>query len=300
MLAAFGVTASADAAVRVAASIKPVHSLVAAVMEGVDGPELIIQGTTSPHSFSLRPSDARNIQQAELIFMVEDALETSLAGGIDSLGRDARVVKLFHAEGLLRLPRRVSATFEGRDHEGQRGNDAHGDEAMDMHIWLDPINAQTMVRAIAETLSAADAENSATYTANAKAVIDRLDGLIASIDAEVAGVRDRNFIVLHDAYQYFENRFGLLASGAAWISPERSPGARRILELRELVGRAEVVCVLTDLQYDSQIAEVIIEGQQVRTGAADPLGADLDVGPELYFMLLRGMAATFTECLADP
>ena len=299
LAAAFAVTSAAGAAVRVVASIKPVHSLVAAVMLGAGEPDLIIQGATSPHAFSLRPSDARNIQNADIIFMIGDALESSLAGSIDTLGRNARVVRLFEIDGLMRLPLREGETFEGHDHEGEGSEDALEGETLDMHVWLDPVNARTMVRAIADALSSADAGNAATYTANAEAVIGRLDTLLERIDADMDSVRGRPFIVLHDAFHYFESRFGLIAAGAALVSPDRPPGARRIMALRGLVSNLDVVCVLTDPQFDSRLAGVITEGTSARLGQVDPLGAELDGGPDLYFNLLNDMAASFRDCLAE-
>ena len=293
------VMCTANAEVRVVASIKPVHSLVAAVMAGAGAPELVIEGATSPHTYSLRPSDARNIQNAQIIFMVGDALETSLASSIETLVRDARVVRLFEVDGLMRLPLREGATFVGHDHEGEGGHDVHEDVTLDMHVWLDPVNARTMVRAIADTLAMADNGNAATYAANAEAVIGRLDALLDRIDADVDGVRGRPFIVLHDAFHYFENRFGLIAAGAAWVSPDLPPGAQRIRALRRLANNLEVVCVLTDPQFDSRLASVITEGTSARLGTVDPLGAALDSGPDLYFRLLNDMAASFRDCLAE-
>lgn len=296
---AFAGTSAAGAAVRVVASIKPVHSLVAAVMLGAGEPDLIIQGATSPHAFSLRPSDARDIQNAEIIFMIGDALESSLAGPIDILGRNARVVRLFEIDGLMRLPLREGETFEGHDHEGEGSEVAFDDETLDMHVWLDPVNARTMVGAIADALSLADAVNAATYAANAEALIGRLDALLDRIDADMDGVRGRPFIVLHDAFHYFESRFGLIAAGAALVSPDRPPGARRIMALRDLASDLDVVCVLADPQFDSRLAGVITEGTSARLGTVDPLGAELDGGPDLYFDLLNDMATSFRDCLAS-
>ncbi len=297
-LTALGVTSTAGAQLQVVATIKPVHSLVAGVMVGTGEPKLIIRGATSPHTFSLRPSDARNIQNAEVIFMIGDALETSLAGSIDTLSRDASVVRLADTEGLIRLPLREGATFETRDHESEHEHEAHEEDSFDMHVWLDPLNARTMVSAIAETLSAADADNAATYAANAETMIARLDTLVDQVNSEVGGLRDRPFIVFHEAYHYLEDRFGLIAAGAASVSPDRPPGARRISELRTKVSELGVVCVLAEPQFDPRIASVIIEGTSAQLGTVDPLGASLDSGRELYFTLLHDMAASFAACLA--
>ena len=233
--------------------------------------------------------------------MVGDALETSLAGSIDTLARDAGVIRLADTEGLIRLPLRAGATFETHDHDHEELGDheAHEGVSFDMHIWLDPVNARTMVRAIADELSAADAVNADTYAANAEALLGRLAELQNEIDAGVDEVRGRAFIVFHDAYHYFEDRFGLIAAGSASVSPDRPPGARRIAELRARVSELGVVCVLTEPQFDPRIANVIIEGTEARLGTVDPLGAALDSGPDMYFMLMHDMAASFTDCLAS-
>ena len=286
-------------------------------------PKLIIQGTASPHTFSLRPSDARNVQGAEVIFLIGDALETSLVGSVETLGRNARVVRMAETEGLVRLALREGATFEGHVHEAEDAEDAHGhhddgheahedgtagheddhavhgDEAFDMHIWLDPHNARVMVRAIAQTLAGADPDNASTYESNADAVDERLVALLAEIKAEAAQVRGRPFIVFHDAYHYFESRFGLSAAGSASVSPERPPGARRIGELRDRARELGVVCVLAEPQFDPGLANLIIEGTPARLGSVDPLGAALESGPDTYFELMRAMSASFVECLAD-
>ena len=296
---------AADAAVRVVASIKPLHSLVSAVMDGAGEPHLIMQGTASPHTFSLRPSDARVIQDAEVVFLIGEALETSLAGSIDTLGRNARVVELDEAQGLFLRSRRDGATFEAHDdeehrHQANEDPGAHDHGSFDMHVWLDPINAQAMVRAIADALSTADPENAALYATNAEAVVGRLDQLTEQISADAAPARGRPFIVFHDAYRYFEDRFGIAAAGSASVSPDRPPGARRIRELRDKVGDLGVVCVLAEPQFDPRLANVIIEGTPARLGTVDPLGAALEAGPDMYFVLLQDMAASFTNCLAAP
>lgn len=300
----FADMATADAAVRVVASIKPVHSLVSTVMAGAGEPHLIMQGTSSPHTFSLRPSNAGMIQDAEVIFLVGEALETSIAGSIDTLGRNARVVELEATRGLVLKSLRDGATFEPHldeehHHDGEDDHGAHDHGSFDMHIWLDPVNAQAMVAGIADVLATADPENAVLYAANAESAMERLEAAIAQIDASLAPVHDGQFIVFHDAYRYFEDRFGLSAAGSASVSPDRPPGARRILELRAKVSELGVACVLAEPQFDPRLANVIVEGTSARLGMIDPLGAALDPGPDMYFSLLSDMAASFRDCLAD-
>ena len=183
------------------------------------------------------------------------------------------------------------------DHGDAHDDDRHG--AFDMHVWLDPINGWTMARAIAATLAEADPANAATYEANLDALLHRLDHLTGEIAAQVAPARGVPFIVFHDGYRYFEDRFGLSAAGSVVVSPERKPGARRIAELREKLHTLGVVCVFDEPQFDKRLVHTVIEGSEVKSGTVDPLGAAIEDGPELYFSLLHDMASSFTDCLAS-
>ena len=155
-----------------------------------------------------------------------------------------------------------------------------------------------MVSAIIDALAEADPPNAATYEANGDALIDRLDALIAEIDAALAPIRDKPFIVLHDAYRYFEDRFDLNAAGSITVNPERAPGVQRITEIRDKVRELGEVCVFAEPQFDSRVIDVVTEGTAARSGTIDPLGATIEDGPELYFTLLRDLAESFKECLA--
>ena len=290
----------------VVASIKPVHSLVSAVMAGAGEPHLIIRGAQSPHTFSMRPSDAAALARARVIFLIDEHKEVALAKPIANLGDDALVVQLAGAEGLVLKPLREGGAFEAHDHGEHDADDhdthnhghhhEHGD--VDFHVWLDPENAVLMTYAIVDALIEADPENAATYDANANALIDRLDAFLAEIDGELAPVRDKPFIVLHDAYRYFEERFDLNAAGSITINPERAPGVQRITEIRDKVRELGSVCVFAEPQFDSKVIDVVTEGTNARSGTIDPLGAAIEDGPELYFTLIRDLAAAFKECLA--
>ena len=285
--------------VRVVATINPVHSLVSGVMAGVGEPHLIVRGSVSPHSFSLRPSDAEMLEQAEVVFLIGEAMETSIAGPIDTLADDARVVELSEADGLVRRPLREGGDFEEEVEHDHHVDPDHEHEAFDMHVWLDPLNAQAMVRAIADTLSEVHPAGAETYTANAASLQQRLTDLTTEIAAELAPVQGEPFIVFHDGYRYFEDRFGVVAAGSAIVSADRSPGVRRIRELQEKVRDLGVRCVMTEPQFEARLVDVIVEGTTARTGSADPLGASIETGPELYFTLLRNLASSFKDCLAS-
>ena len=314
--------AAGDDGLRVVASIKPVHSLVSAVMAGVGEPHLVIRGNASPHTFTMRPSDAAALEDADIVFMIGDTMETALSGPVETLAGDAPVIRLADAPGLVLRTIREGGAFEEHDHGDHddeamhrddhddhghgHGHDDHDDQAddhadhgtFDMHIWLDPINGWTMARAIAGALSEVDPANAATYEANVDALLHRLDHLTGDIAERVAPARGVPFIVFHDAYRYFEDRFGLSAAGSVVVSPERPPGARRIAELRARMEEMGVVCVFDEPQFDRRLVQTVVEGSDVRGGTVDPLGASIEDGPELYFTLLDNMAAAFADCLA--
>jgi len=305
--------AAAEADIRVVTSIKPVHSLASAVMDGVGEPHLLMRGAGSPHDFKLRPSDAAMLEKAAVVFLIDERMEAALVRPIGTLARGARVVELSRAAGLVRRPLREGGAFEDdhnhrHDEPGHHAHEhgeghghhehEHDSDAFDLHVWLDPVNAWAMARMIAEALAEADPANAAVYEENAHGLLHRLDDLTEAVAGQVAPVRGRPFIVFHDAYRYFEDRFGLTATGSAVVSEERSPGVRRIRELREKVRQLGVACVFSEPHFDQRLVATIIEGTAIRSGTIDPLGVDVESGPELYFVMLRNLAASFRDCLA--
>lgn len=282
------------------ASIKPVHSLVSAVMEGVGEPVLIVRGGGSEHAHSLRPSDARALEKASVVFRIGEGMETFLNAPLKTLAGGARIVSLDDAPGLIKLNFRDGGLFEEHPDDEDEAHDAHGThDAHDLHIWLDPRNAQAMVAYIAQVLSDADPQNTAHYLANAQVYSERLDNLMVEIEATVGPVRQRPAIVFHDAYQYFENRFEMNVVGSITVSPDVAPGAQRLTEIRDKVRELHAACVFAEPQFQPRLVAVVMEGTQARTGVLDPLGVEIADGPDLYITLMRNLAGSFAACLTD-
>lgn len=307
------------AAPNVVATIKPLHSLVAGVMEGVGTPELLIEDAASPHGFSLRPSDAGKLESADLVFWIGEDLETFLDGPLDTLSAGATKVEMMNIEGMNIRELREGGLFEVHSHDdeheeheheehaedehvdedGHAHEDEHDHEHGDAHLWLDPQNARLMVAAIADALIAADPENAEAYNANGQALAARLDALQAEIDARLEPARGKPFFVFHDAYHAFEESFDIEASGSFTVNPEIAPGAGRLTELRAVVEQQGAACLFAEPQFSPQVIETIAEGTGARIGTLDPLGADIADGPELYFTLMNTMADNLLDCLAD-
>ena len=281
--------AAARSAPGVLATIKPVHSLVAGVMEGIGKPELLIGGGLSEHSYALKPSDAAKIARAKVVFWIGPDLETTLSGPLANLAGEAKVVDLEDAPGLRRLSARPGGLWAGKPPASGRINP---------HIWLDPQNAMAMTRAIAVALSAADPADAARYRTNARRQIARLTALDRLLTRMLAPVRDRPFIVFHDAYPYFVSRYGLDAIGAVTVEPDRPVGPRRVEQLRDALKSGKAVCIFREPQFSPALIGALADGTTARVGVLDPLGADLPPGPGLYPALMERMARSLLQCLA--
>ena len=452
---------AAKADIDVVTSIKPVHSLVSGVMAGVSTPSVIIEGAGSPHTYSLKPSQAKQLQDAKLVFWMGDELETFLVGPIENIAKKATVVKLIDSHDLKKIKFREGGMFDDHghdDHDDHSDHDGHGEHAFewaglfdlkagnyrwsfakvdgnyadpamkmvilksadieaseemaekllesssfeirthddsisaakiayslnfdnsknvtdfnvkietdgkyafftehmpfefeanehffknesgidieplaqvpdadhhdhdhekhakkehdehdhekhddhghgefDPHVWLDPVNAKAIVHEIEEALVKADPEHASIYKANAHKMMDQLDSLVAELSDQLEPVHDKGFIVFHDAYQYFEQRFDVSAIGSITVSPEVMPGAERVSELREKISDLSATCVFSEPQFEPKLVKTLVDGTGARTGVLDPLGATLVKGPDLYFQLLRNMASSLKKCLS--
>ena len=304
LVAALGVAALAAAspaladAPKVVASIKPVHSLVAAVMEGVAEPALIVRGAASPHTYAMKPSDAKALASADLVFWVGPELEGFLAKPLEANARKAQAVELLEAPGIALLDAREGGAWDAHGHGHAHGHkNAH--EEVNTHIWLDPGNARAMVAAIAEALSAKDPANAAAYKVNADRTVRSIDALDAELKAALAPVAGKPFVVFHDAYQYFEAHYGLNGVGAITVNPERRPSAKRLSEIRARITGLGAACVFAEPQFEPALVDTIVEGTGAKKGVLDPEGADLKDGPGLYPVLMRNIAAALKGCLGS-
>lgn len=312
----------------VVADIAPVHALVARVMDGVGEPTLLVEPGASPHGYALRPSRAAALSRAQAVFWMGEALEPWLEAPLHTLGDQARTVELMEVPGTTVLAFREGATFEGHsheaegerdhedhdhddhahdDHDKEHGHEDHAAEAQDddhaghdhegtdPHGWLDPMNAQVWLGAIADTLSQIDPENAARYASNAAAGRAELDALTAELYASLSAFRETRFIVFHDAYHYFENRFDLSAAGAISLSDASDPGAKRIAQVRHTVEELGVTCVFAEPQFNAGLVQAVTDAG-VHVSTLDPLGADLEPGWALYPQLLRGLAEDMRAC----
>ena len=287
-------------ATEVVASIKPIHALVAGVMGEAGRPRLMILGSASPHTYQMRPSDAKLLNTADLIVWVGANMETFLDRSIAVLGSGTEVVTLHKAAGMELLPTREGGIWHDEErelHVDEHDDHGHDHGEFDMHIWLDPGNARRIVDVVAHALVRVDPGRADTWRGNAETMRKRIDLLESSLRERLTPVREHAFIVFHDGYGYFEHAFGLNGKGAVAVDPARPPGARRIVELRAALAEHDVRCVFTEPQFEPDIIRTVVEGTDVRTAALDPLGIEFEPGPEAWFEMMRGLGDSVAECL---
>lgn len=283
------------AAPKVVVSIAPIHSLVAGVMADVAEPQLLIPPGASPHAYSLKPSDARALADAQLVVWVGESLEPMLEKPLAALAGSARVIELADVEGMQLLNNREGGIW-GEGHAGKK-HEGHDHGEVDMHLWLSPANARLIVEVTAAQLAELDAANAQHYRDNAARMTKRIDALEQKLQAQLKPLRDTPYIVFHDAYHYFEKAFGLNPAGAITVSPDLPPGAKRISEIRQTILQRKAACVFSEPQFQPRIVTVVLEGSGARHGVLDPLGAELSLGENQWFDLMRGLADNLSGCL---
>lgn len=299
-------TSYAAPEIKVVATIKPVHSLAARLLKGIGEPQLLVQGAASPHTYSLKPSDAKALNHADVFFRVSEQIEPFTIKLMKSLPKSVEAVTLADAPGIERLDKRTGGTFDAHEHgkseKGHKHGHDHDEEetgGTDGHVWLDPDNARGMAAEMAKVLSKRAPAHAAAIAANARALDADLAALTSEIDAALAPVKSRPFVVFHDAYQYFERRFGLQAAGSVTVSPEVQPSAKRLSAVRAKISKLGAACVFAEPQFSAKLINAVSEGTGARAGSLDPEGASLEPGPDAYFSLLRNLAASLKGCLAQ-
>jgi zinc transport system substrate-binding protein len=305
-LAALGLVLASGPAhaddLNVVATIKPVHSIAASVMAGVGEPKLLIDGAASPHTFTLKPSDAKALSAARVVFRVSDGLEPFMIKVARSLPKSVEVVTLEKVPGLTLLEMRSGGAFEEDDHAHEKSgkhshSHDHGKNAIDGHLYLDPANAALIAAHMAVVLSKAHPAAAERFKANAEAFGRDMNALRTELEARTKPLAGRPFIVFHDAYQYFERRFGLEAAGSVTVSPDIAPSARRLSALRRKIGALKAVCVFSEPQFEPRLVATITEKTDARRGVLDPLGVAIPAGAAHYPALLRNLAAGLESCL---
>ena len=311
-----------NAEIKVVATIKPIHSLASYLMDGVGKPDLIVDGYASPHGFALKPSHAKMLQDADIIFWVGEDIENFLEKPLKSIAKNAEKIELMEIKKLTKLKFRERNIFDEHDDHGHddhakkddhddhdhdkkghkeeghddhgHGHEGHAHGEFDPHIWLDPMNAKIILEEMSIHLIENDPKNEKKYKENLKSAHKDLDKLTKKIKSDLN--KDFKSIVFHDAYQYFEKRFGINILGAFTVNTDVMPGAEQLAEIREIIEHDKVSCIFSEPQFNPDIIKAVAKDMNIATGVIDPLGATLDPGKDLYFDLINNMSKSFKGC----
>jgi len=299
------------AEIKVVTTIQPLHSLVANVMDGSGDLGLILEGSASPHNFSLKPSHARMLEKADVIFWFGEDLETFLEKSLKTISTKAKIISFMKLNEIPKLKFREKNIFKHDDHDDHKDEhkDAHDDHKdehghkdahghahgeFDVHLWLDPINAKLMVKEIAHVLSEIDPSNAKKYNENADKTSLKIDIMVLEINKSIN--KKARFITFHDAYQYFEKRFKVPSMGALTVNTDVQPGAKQISEIRKHVKEENIKCIFSEPQFNPKIINVIAESTNIKTGVFDPLGSTFKPGKSLYFSLIKDLSKNLSGC----
>ena len=286
---------SLNAEVKVVTTIKPIHSLVAGVMDGLGSPSLIVDGSNSPHNFSLKPSHAKMIEDAEIIFWVGEDLETFMIKSLESIANNATKVSFMDLDNITKLKFKEENILEVEGYDDDHDDhDDHADGEFDAHIWLDPKNAIEIVNEIAKTLSLKDPNNKNVYYSNAEKLNHSLNELIKKINLSIN--KDARFIVFHDAYQYFEKRFDVSSAGALILNEEALPSAKKVSEIHKIIKKQNINCIISEPQFNPNIIKSIAQDSSILTRSFDPLGSSFDTNKNLYFEMILSLSNSLKDC----
>ena len=289
----------ASSELKILVTIKPFHSLVSAVMDGVVEPDLLLKENDSPHSYSLKPSSAKIIQDADVIFWGGKSIEIFLEKSLKVLKKKAKLVSLIETEGLTLLRLRNFKKFHkhGFLDSNEYSNISNSIKNIDPHIWLDPLNSKIILDKVVNILSEIDPNNETKYIKNGekyKKIINELD---KEISLKMIEVSNSPFFVLHDAFQYFEKRYGLNNIGHMELGNSFGMSVRRMKRIRKIIKTEKIPCVFSESNTSQKLLNTAVEGTSTKIEILDPLGVNIKKGSQLYFDLLNNISIKFLKCL---
>lgn len=287
------VISSAQAEVRVLTSIKPLQLIAAAVQDGIAVPEVLLPPGASPHNYALRPSDVRKVQTVELLYWIGPDMESFLPRVLN--GRTLPSLAVQDLPGLKL--RHFAEDNHSHAEEADEHDHDHRPGSLDAHLWLSPVNARVIADRMAADLSAADPANAARYQSNAKAFDARLDALDARLKARLAPISGKPYFVFHEAFDYFEEAYGLKHAGVFSVAAEVQPGAQHVATMRKRLQEVGKTCVFSEPPLRPRLAETLVAGLPVKLAELDALGGYTLATAQGYEQVLEKLGNDLAGCL---
>ena len=292
-IASFLLIGSAQAEVKVLTSIKPLQLIAAAVQDGVAIPEVLLPPGASPHNYALRPSDVRKVQSVDLLYWIGPDMEGFLPRVLN--GRTLPSVAVQDLPGMKL--RRFAEDSHSHAEEADEHDHDHRPGSLDAHLWLSPVNARVIATKMAADLSAADPANAARYQSNLKAFDERLDALDARLKKRLADVQGKPYFVFHEAFDYFEDAYGLKHVGVFSVAAEVQPGAQHVAAMRARLQEVGKTCVFSEPPLRPRLAETLVAGLPVKLAELDALGGYTPATAQGYEQVLEKLGNDLAGCL---
>jgi zinc transport system substrate-binding protein len=284
---------SAQAEVKVLTSIKPLQLIAAAVQDGVAIPEVLLPPGASPHNYALRPSDVRKVQSVDLLYWIGPDMEGFMPRVLN--GRTLPSVAVQELPGLKL--RHFAEDNHSHAEEADEHDHDHRPGTLDAHLWLSPVNARVIAAKMAADLSAADSANAARYQSNLKAFDERLDALDARLKKRLAGIEGKPYFVFHEAFDYFEDAYGLKHAGVFSVAAEVQPGAQHVAAMRARLQEVGKTCVFSEPPLRPRLAETLVAGLPVKLAELDALGGYTPATAQGYEQVLEKLGNDLAGCL---
>lgn len=292
-VAVFLLTGTAQAEVKVLTSIKPLQLIAAAVQDGVAIPEVLLPPGASPHNYALRPSDVRKVQSVDLLYWIGPDMEGFLPRVLS--GRSLLSVAVQDLPGLKL--RHFGADNHSHAEEADEHDHDHRPGSLDAHLWLSPVNARVIADKMAADLSAADPANAQRYQSNAKAFDERLGALDQRLKKRLANVEGKPYFVFHEAFDYFEDAYGLKHAGVFAVAAEVQPGAQHVAAMRKRLQEVGKTCVFSEPPLRPRLAETLVAGLPVKLAELDALGGYTPATAQGYEQVLEKLGDDLAGCL---
>ncbi|UVL94608.1 zinc ABC transporter substrate-binding protein [Pseudomonas sp. FP1762] len=292
-VASFLLIGTAQAEVKVLTSIKPLQLIAAAVQDGVAIPEVLLPPGASPHNYALRPSDVRKVQSVDLLYWIGPDMEGFLPRVLG--GRSLPSVAVQDLPGLKL--RHFGADNHSHAEEADEHDHDHRPGSLDAHLWLSPVNARVIADKMAADLSAADPANAQRYQSNAKAFDERLDALDQRLKKRLANVEGKPYFVFHEAFDYFEDAYGLKHAGVFAVAAEVQPGAQHVAAMRKRLQEVGKTCVFSEPPLRPRLAETLVAGLPVKLAELDALGGYTPATAQGYEQVLEKLSNDLAGCL---
>ncbi|WP_421340438.1 zinc ABC transporter substrate-binding protein ZnuA [Aeromonas veronii] len=291
-------------AIEVLTTIKPLGFIAAAITDGVSEPKVLLPTGASPHDFSLRPSDIRNINSAGLVVWVGPELEGFMA---KPLANHPHALALTHVEGMPLFNYATQDSHDSHDHDDHdhaahergdhdEGHEGHHHEGVDPHIWLGPTQAKVIAKAIASELGKLDPANQARYDANLAAFDTKMDAKDKVIAGQMKAVNEKGYFVFHEAYGYWERHYGMSSKGHFTVSPERRPGAKTLVDIRKALEEKQASCIYAEPQFSPAVIESVARNTGAKVLLLDEVGEQVPLGPDGYPQFMQQLADAFAQC----